>query len=248
MSKDRQSWGFLGGTSGNASACQCRRHKRHGFNPRVGKIPRRRTWQPTQYSCLKNPMCRGAWWATVHGDTKVRHSLATKQSPTNTENRNILPRAEETATHSCILAWRIPWRGTWRATVHRVAQSWTPLKRLSMYTGKVSQPLAPSPLSFLHHNAPYVHANKTSTCVSSLRLHLLHRAALWPLLLPREKEMATHSSILAWKIPWTEDPGRLQTMGSQRVGHDWATSLHFLPREADSSSTDEPQRGELHGC
>ena len=41
-----------------------------------------------------------------------------------------------------------------------------------------------------------------------------------------EKEMATHSSILAWKIPWTEDPGRLQSMGSQRVGHDWTTSLH----------------------
>ena len=37
---------------------------------------------------------------------------------------------------------------------------------------------------------------------------------------PLEKEMATHSSILSWKIPWTEEPGRLQSMGSQRVGHD----------------------------
>ena len=35
-----------------------------------------------------------------------------------------------------------------------------------------------------------------------------------------EKEMATHSSILAWKIPWTEEPGKLQSMGSQKVGHD----------------------------
>ena len=35
-----------------------------------------------------------------------------------------------------------------------------------------------------------------------------------------EKETATHSSILAWKIPWTEEPGRLQSMGSRRVGHD----------------------------
>jgi len=35
-----------------------------------------------------------------------------------------------------------------------------------------------------------------------------------------EKAMATHSSTLAWKIPWTEEPGRLQSMGSQRVGHD----------------------------
>ena len=35
-----------------------------------------------------------------------------------------------------------------------------------------------------------------------------------------EKQMATHSSILAWKIPWTEEPDKLQSMGSQRVGHD----------------------------
>ena len=40
---------------------------------------------------------------------------------------------------------------------------------------------------------------------------------------PLEKEMATHSSILAWKIPWTEKPGRLQSTGSQRVGHSWVT-------------------------
>ena len=37
---------------------------------------------------------------------------------------------------------------------------------------------------------------------------------------PLEEEMATHSSVLAWKIPWMEEPGRLQSMGSQRVGHD----------------------------
>ena len=42
---------------------------------------------------------------------------------------------------------------------------------------------------------------------------------------PLEKEMATHSRTLAWKIPWTEEPGKLQSMGSQRVGHNWATSL-----------------------
>ena len=44
---------------------------------------------------------------------------------------------------------------------------------------------------------------------------------------PLEKEMAIHSSTFAWKIPWTEEPDRLLSMGSQRVGHDWATSLHF---------------------
>ena len=40
-----------------------------------------------------------------------------------------------------------------------------------------------------------------------------------------EKEMATHSSILAWRIPWMEESGGLQSMGSQKVGHDGATSL-----------------------
>ena len=43
---------------------------------------------------------------------------------------------------------------------------------------------------------------------------------------PLEKEMATHSSTLAWKIPWIEEPGGLQFMGSQRAMHDWATSLN----------------------
>ena len=55
---------------------------------------------------------------------------------------------------------------------------------------------------------------------------------------PLEKEKATHSSILAWKIPWREEPGRLQSMGSQRVGHNWALSLSFLLlRNPDCSST-----------
>ena len=69
--------------------------------------------------------------------------------------------------------------------------------------------------------------------------------------------MAPHSSTLAWKIPWTEEPGRLQSMGSLRVGHDWVTSLWlftfmhwrrtwqptpvFLPRESQG-------RGSLVGC
>ena len=43
-----------------------------------------------------------------------------------------------------------------------------------------------------------------------------------------EKEIATQCSNLAWKIPWTEEPGRLQSMGSQSIGHDWMISLHFF--------------------
>ena len=72
-----------------------------------------------------------------------------------------------------------------------------------------------------------------------------------------EKAMAPHSSTLAWKIPWMEEPGRLQSTGSLRVGHDWATSLSlftfmycrrkwqptpvFLPGEFQG-------RGSLMGC
>ena len=72
-----------------------------------------------------------------------------------------------------------------------------------------------------------------------------------------EKAMAPHSSTLAWRIPWTEEPGGLQSMGSLRVGHNWATSLSlftfmhwrrkwqptpvFLPGESQG-------RGSLVGC
>ena len=45
-----------------------------------------------------------------------------------------------------------------------------------------------------------------------------------------EKEMATHSSILAWRIPWTEEPGGLQPMGLQRVGHNLATKQQYKLR------------------
>ena len=63
---------------------------------------------------------------------------------------------------------------------------------------------------------------------------------------PLEKEMATHSSTLAWKIPWTEEPGRLQSMGSQRVQHDWATSLsskraYAIPRATTPRAPDLQQ-------
>ena len=47
---------------------------------------------------------------------------------------------------------------------------------------------------------------------------------------PLEKEMATHSSILAWRIPQTKEPGELQSMGSQRVGHDWVSNTSTYPR------------------
>ena len=75
------------------------------------------------------------------------------------------------------------------------------------------------------------HTHGTSL-VAQMVKHLLTMLETWIQSLVQEdlleKEMATHSSILAWKIPRTEEPGRLQSIGSQRVGNDWETSLSLL--------------------
>ena len=72
------------------------------------------------------------------------------------------------------------------------------------------------------------------SCLSLVAQMVKHLPSMWETQVPSlgwedplEKETATPSSILAWRIPRTEEPGRLQSMESQRVGHDWATSLSF---------------------
>ena len=63
-------------------------------------------------------------------------------------------------------------------------------------------------------------------CNSAVTLvHVLKICGCFCVAIAELKAMAPHSSTLAWKIPWTEEPGRLQSTGSPRVGHDWATSL-----------------------
>ena len=65
---------------------------------------------------------------------------------------------------------------------------------------------------------------------------------------PLEEEMATHSKILTWEIPWTGKPGGLQSMGSQRVGHDWATkqqSMSLCSSLVTTGKTDHDCAGEL---
>ena len=106
---------------------------------------------PLQYSCLENPIDRGAWWPTVHG----------------------------------------------------VAKSWT---RLSDFTFT---------FTFSDYSASLV--AQRLKCLPAMQETWV-RSLGWED--PLEKEMATHSSTLAWEIPWMEDPGRPQFMGSQRVGHD----------------------------
>ena len=78
---------------------------------------------PLQYSCLENPMDGGAWWATVHGVSKSRTRLS---DFTFTFHLHALEK--EMATHSSVLAWRVPGTGAWWAAVYGVAQSQTRLK------------------------------------------------------------------------------------------------------------------------
>ena len=128
-------------------------------------------------------------------------------------------------------------------------------------------PGAPTSLGQAVHSVlgrlPWCQVDETKgTCGASL---MSHSRQVSPIVLvyldgPRgalEKEMAPHSSTLPWKTPWTEEPGRLQSMGSLRVGHDCATSLSlftllhwrkkwqptpvFLPGESQG-------RGSLVGC
>ena len=64
---------------------------------------------------------------------------------------------------------------------------------------------------------------------------------------PLEQGMATHSSILAWRIPWTEEPGRLQSMGSQRVGHNWSNlaCTHIITKATENQGESQRNRSNM---
>ena len=80
-----------------------------------------------------------------------------------------------------------------------------------------------------HKNGEERWVNKTNTFLLWIQTCLGLKSPQYLMLsLYMEKAMAPHSSTLAWKIPWTEEPGRLQSMGSWRVGHNWATSLSLF--------------------
>ena len=93
----------------------------------------------------------------------------------------------------------------------------------------VPQPrIKPKPTELEAQSLIYWRARAVSLVAQRLkRLSGMQESRVWSLGREDtlEKEMAAHSSTLAWRIPWMEEPGRLQSMGLQRVGHDWATSL-----------------------
>ena len=100
------------------------------------------------------------------------------------------------ATHSSILAWRIPWTGCYMGS-EKVGHDW-------------------ATFTF----TPRWHSGKESTCQigDSGDAGSIPGSGR-----PLEKEMTTHSGLFAWKIPWIEEPGMLQFMGSQKVRHDFVT-------------------------
>ena len=107
------------------------------------------------------------------------------------------------ATHSSVLAWKIPGTGEPRGLPsmgsHRVGHDWSDLA------------------AAVEIEIPRWHSGKESTCrKQETGVQSLGREN------PLEEKMATYSNSLAWEIPWTEEPGRLQSMGSQRVKYDWA--------------------------
>ena len=123
------------------------------------------------------------------------------------------------ATHSSILAWRIPWTeeiGELQSVgPQRVRHNWV----TNIHTNHRGESLTMTPWL-----QGWSLCAVETTCVSnpmSLGISIY-------LSIHTEKAMAPHSSTLTWKIPWTEKPVGLQSMGSLRVGHDWMTSLSLF--------------------
>ena len=161
-----------------------------------------------------------AWWAAVHGVAKSQTRLSDF-----TFIFHFHALEKEMAPHSRVLAWRNPGTGgAWWAAVYGVAQSRTRLKRFSSSSSSSN--------SFIRyfHYFKGIWRIKFSSYISSFLFNYLKKVT-WASLVaqrlkrlpgmretrvqslrredPLEKEMATHSSTLAWKIPWTEEPGRI---------------------------------------
>ena len=173
---------------------------------------------PLQSSCLENPMEGGAWKAAVHG---VAEGWARFSDFTFTFHFHALEK--EMATHSSVLAWRIPGTGEPGGLPsmgsHKVGHDWSNLATAAAYYREGNgTPLQSSCLENPMKGGPWKDAlhgiTEGRTRLSDFTF-IFHFHAL-------EKEMATHSSVLAWRIPRTGEPGGLPSMGSHRVGHNWS--------------------------
>ena len=129
---------------------------------------------------------------------------------------------EGNGTHSDVLAWRIQGTGEPGGLPsmgsHRIWHDWSDLAAAAA----------------AYCIGVFLYGLLDSVWASLVAQWLKHLPPVWETWVwylvwedPLEKEMLTHSSISAWRIPWMEKPGRLQSMGSQRVGYNWVTSLHL---------------------
>ena len=127
------------------------------------------------------------------------------------------------ATHSSILAWRIPWRRrAWQATVHgvtRVRHNWSHLacKVVCIYVHECVCMCIYTCIC-IYRASLVVQTIKNLPAMQETQVRFLGQED------PLGKGIATHSSILAWEISWTEEPSELQSVALQRVRHDWMTS------------------------
>ena len=201
--------GFPRWLSGKESACSA---GDEGLISGSGRSPGGANGNPLQYSCLERSTEREAWQATVYGVARVGCNWGLMHA-----SFDILIVASTVFYLECI-----PFEFT---------------SIMILFISRISNcfffTLAVNCLSlfcnmFLHviHSFTFVGGFPSG---SVKNLPAIQETWVWALgqedLL--EKEMATHFSILAWRIPRTEEPGRVQSMVSQRLGHDWATNTYL---------------------
>ena len=123
---------------------------------------------------------------------------------------------------------------------------------ISFFRGFPDPGIDPTCLHLLHWQADFLPQHHLGSHHLNVILYFLD---LRLVVIRLEKAMAPHSSTLAWKIPWTEGPGRLQSMRLQRVGHDWVTlTFHFHALEKEMATHSSvlawriPEMGSLAGC
>ena len=204
-----------------------------------GKAPGIGNGKPLQYSSLENSMDRWAWQSTIHGVAKSWTRLSNWAHRMKKDLSEAHAAVGKDASHSYSPGWGM---------VSHVYD----LDRVHIFCLCSDITTEWSYLFFIHygHRLGFSDVNVFWSCLFSMG-ESSHPS--WEL----EKAMAPHSSTLARKIPWVEEPGRLQSMGSLRVGHDWVTSLSlftFIHWRRKWQPTPvflpgEPQgRGSLVGC
>ena len=187
-----QNWRSVGLPCGSDSKASAYNSGHPGSIPVSGRSPRRGNGNPLQYSCLENHIDQGAWWATVHGVAKSRTQLSDFTSLHFTSG---LYRGfpGSSADKRILPQCRRPQFNSW---VRKI--SWT-------------RDRLPTPV-FMGFPGGLDGKN------------VMRETQVWSLGRedPLEKGTATHSSILARRIPWTEEPGGLWSVASQWVGPDWS--------------------------